>query len=568
MTGQANFLQSLGWAVLNSLWQLALLWVIYQLITGVYRDLRSSTRSSLSSALLIGGFGWFIYTFFATYYDKADQAIISASFVNAQGNYQLNEWLGKTLPIASVVYLVLLVLPLLHFIRNYRYVQVIRHYGLSRINVEWRLFVNRVAKQMNIRKKVQIWISEFVSSPVTVGFLKPVILVPLAAVNHLTPQQLEAVILHELSHIRRFDYLVNLVINLIQAVLYFNPFAKAFVRIVEKEREKSCDEMVLQFQYDSHEYASALLTLEKANRNSKALAIAASGKKNDLLNRIELIMGVRRKALVSFSKLGGLMAGLLCIIGLNAFLLLSKSAEEKKRITTATTPSISTFDFITESRSPAPLEKEFSTVEDEIPFTITNSVDQDDETQGSTPSNLAEYAIAATDPDYINVSLGPEMAKEVPELKKYQEEEVERALAASKKVLESVQWKAVEKNIADAFDQQEKEALKKTYQKEIAKVDWNKLENKLKMAYDKIDWETINSQLATAVTQVRLDSIQRVYNQAISKLDVITKELTRNELKGIPDTDISLHDLEARRADMQKALNDLRKLRSKKIVHL
>jgi bla regulator protein blaR1 len=562
MTGQANFLQSLGWAVLNSLWQLALLWVVYQVITGTARNLRSSTKSSLASALLIGGFGWFLYTFFATYSHLSDQALLSASFVNAEGNQQLNNWLSKTLPIASVTYLVLLILPLLHFIRNYRYVQVIRQYGLSRINVEWRLFVNRVAKQMNIRKKVQIWISEFVSSPVTVGFLKPVILVPLAAVNHLTPQQLEAVLLHELSHIRRFDYLVNLVINFIQAILYFNPFVKAFVRIVEKEREKSCDEMVLQFQYDSHEYASALLTLEKANHGSKTLAIAASGKKNDLLHRIELILGVHKKPLLSFSKLGGLMAGLLCIIGLNAFLILSKPAEENNR-TTAFTSTFSPFNLI-ESEIPVMAKAKETAVENDG-SSILNQVDKETEAPKSTGTSLGDYMAATLNPELINVSL--EMAN-APELKQYQEEQVEQALQASKKVMEIVQWKAVEKNIADAFDQKEKEALKKTYQREIAKVDWHKLENKLKLAYDRIDWETINAQLATAVNQARLDSIQTVYNQAISKLDGITRELARSEMKGIPDTDISLEELQAKRTEMQKALNDLKRVRSKKIVHL
>ncbi len=104
-------------------------------------------------------------------------------------------------------------------------------------------------------------------------FFKPVILVPLAAINHLTPQQLEAVLLHELSHIKRYDYLVNLIINFIQTILYFNPFVKAFVKIVEKEREKSCDDMVLQFQYDSHEYATALLMLEKTNHLHKPLIV-------------------------------------------------------------------------------------------------------------------------------------------------------------------------------------------------------------------------------------------------------------------------------------------------------
>ena len=127
--GQANFLQALGWAVLNSLWQMALLWVIYQLATGIFKIKRSSSKSSLASILLIAGFAWFIYTFVSIFTGHTtDDAIISSGIVNAAGNENLNNWLHKILPAASVIYLVLLILPLLHFFRNYRYVQIIRKY--------------------------------------------------------------------------------------------------------------------------------------------------------------------------------------------------------------------------------------------------------------------------------------------------------------------------------------------------------------------------------------------------------------------------------------------------------
>jgi beta-lactamase regulating signal transducer with metallopeptidase domain len=181
------------------------------------------------------------------------------------------------LPVASLIYLILLVLPVFNFIRNYRYVQVIRQHKLSKTDVEWRIFVKNVAARMGIKKTVHIWLSGIVTSPVTIGYLKPVILLPLAAVNHLNTQQIEAILLHELAHIRRYDYLLNLVIRFIQVILYFNPFVKAFIKIIERERELSCDEMVIQFQYDPYGYASALLTLEKNNHHPKPLAVAASG---------------------------------------------------------------------------------------------------------------------------------------------------------------------------------------------------------------------------------------------------------------------------------------------------
>ena len=84
--------------------------------------------------------------------------------------------------------------------------------------------------------------------------------------------------------------------------------------------------MVMQFQYDPHGYASALLMLEKANHIPKAFAIAAAGKKNDLLSRVEIIMGVDKKPVISFNKLAGIFAGLLAVIALNALVILNRPA--------------------------------------------------------------------------------------------------------------------------------------------------------------------------------------------------------------------------------------------------
>ena len=558
MAGQTNFLQSLGWAILNSLWQLALLWVIYQIISSIFSKINSSIKSALAFSLLITSFTWFIYTFLAVYTNQGtDTIVLSFALVSTDGNQQLNEWLQQTLPLASILYLVLLLLPVLQFVRNYRYVQIIRKFGLTKMNVEWRMFVKKVATQMNIKKTVKIWVSGFVSSPVTIGFLKPVILMPLAAINHLTPQQVEAIFLHELSHIKRFDYLINLIINLIQTILYFNPFVKAFVKIIETEREKSCDNMVLQFQYDSHEYATALLKLEKADTNNKSLTLAATGKKNDLLTRIELIMGVKKKPEISFNKLARLMAGILCIIALNAFLLLSKP-ENGIRVASIKHFS-SSFNFIANLQ---PVVKTTDAAITEQPERLNNQVRQ---VLPVAEPSFSQYVASVISPALITASL--EMAN-VPELKKYQEDRVEKTMIASKKVLENIQWKALEKSIADVFNQKEKEELKATYEKEIEKIDWKKWENNLRQAYDRIDWEKINTQLTSAVSQIRYDSLQMVYNKAISKLEVASKELSLNDLKGIPDTDITLKEIERKKTYVQTILNDLKKIRAKKIVHL
>ena len=570
--GQSNFLQALGWAVFNSLWQMALLWVIYQLATAIFRTIISSQKSSLATGLLFTGFAWFVFTFVSILAESSFEAGGYSAFITINGNEAVNTWLYRMLPIASVVYLILFILPLLNFIRNYRYVQAIRSYGLGKADVQWRMFVQKVAAQMGITKPVHIWMSEFIASPVTIGYLKPIILLPVAAINHLSAQQVEAVLLHELSHIKRFDYLINLITRVIQTILYFNPFVKAFAKIIEREREKNCDEIVLQFQYEPYGYASALLTLEKAAHIPQPLTIAASGgKKNELLHRIESILGIRKETVFSFNKLAGIVAALLCFISLNALLLLSKPGETKLNSGLLTDLS-GPFNFVTPEKetrnnpstteeNPAPIVNHTAAVstspeiEESLVETTHNAVSSSPD--NPTPNNNSSA--------FTNVNYTEDI---IPVLDKQEEEQVKEAIAASKKVMAEDHWKIVEKSIADVMTLHEKEKLKAEYQKSLNKIDWDKMQDQLRLAYDHINWNQINIQLTNALVEIKLDSLQQVYATAISNLSGIENELEKANQCSIPDSDITLKSIDQRKKEVQKAINKLKSVRSRKIVHL
>jgi len=562
MTGQANFLQSLGWAVLNSLWQLALLWVVYQILTAAFKSARPAAKSLLASSLLLLGFAWFVFTFFITFSTGNAAEIIIASGLVQEGAVASSKWLQKILPAASVLYLALLVIPLLHFVKNYRYVQVIRNYGLSKPAPEWRLFVHNIAARMGIRKPVHIWISEWVTSPVTIGFLKPVILVPMSAINHLNPQQMEAVLLHELSHIRRHDYLLNFILNIIKTILYFNPFAKAFIKIVETEREKRCDEIVLQFQYDSHQYASALLTLEKVSREYTLLIIQAAGSRTHLLHRVQSIMGVTPKPAFPFRRFGAAMVTMLCIIVFNAVLVLNKSKKAGIPIAyNSFFPSYALKDNAAYTAAAVP----------ELPAAVVKK--RHDNRAAERGPYFPDKNEAVTDAPFaktVNPEIIPAGFEDIPEpeLDKMQEDQVKEAIEASRKLLESQQWKAIEKTLADVFNQKEKESLKSAFKEEMSKFDWNKWENKLRLVYDKVDWEKVNYKLSDAINRMQTDSLVKVYSEAIVNLDLAQKELNNLSLKGIPDTDISLKALADKQRHLEKSLNNLKATRAKKIVHL
>jgi bla regulator protein blaR1 len=587
--GHSTFLQSLGWAILNSLWQLAFLWVIFQLIFSIHRKANAAQKSRLASILLFTGFGWFIYTLISHWLAGAGSGnLISSSYQHIRGYAALDEWLHKTLPAASIAYLLLLLLPVFRFISNYKFVQQIRKNGLQKINVEWRIFIKKVSAQMGIQKPVGIWISDMVTSPVTIGFIKPLILVPMAAINHLTTQQLEAVLLHELSHIRRFDYLINLFITFIQTILYYNPFVNLFVKVIEKEREKSCDESVMHFQYDPHGYASALLLLQKTNIKHHSIALAASGKKNDLLSRIENILGVERRPAFSFNKIAGVFAGLLCIIALNALFILSKPEKNEQgnlAFTQLTNPyyffagkktgSI-TEDKPAEPPAPPPVTEErivqntgAINVEVATPPIPKEIVTVKEKTKASFPfavkeipgptffSQLPQGAIAV---NMVNVS--------EPELNKYEEEQVKEAVEASKIVLEKVQWKQIEKNIADVMTSAEKERVKEGYLQEIEKVNWNQLEERLKQSYEQTDWNKVNEKLGTAIISFRLDSLQESLSTTLTSLNDIEKFVIANKSQELIHPEITIQLIKDKKIAVQKNLEKVKAIRNKKIIQL
>lgn len=536
---------------------MAIIWICWQIIAAMTTRTSAALRAKTATTLLFIGFGWFIITFIQTLKALPGELANPAQAWVAGVSPDLLQTLLHYLPVVSIVYLLLMVIPIFRLIRNIRYVKLIRTYGLQKISADWRIFTSTISEQLGIRKKVQIWISDFVSSPVTIGFLKPVILIPLAAINNLEPAQLEAVILHELAHIRRYDYLVNLLVNIIRTILYLNPFVKAMAKDIEQEREKSCDELVMQFQYDAHQYASALLLLEKSSHQTKPLLLSAGGSnKNELLKRVETLLGVQETRLFSWRKISSVCFALICTVGMQWLV----SPREKV-----------TDDMVTASEFATAAVKQNNVVYafNELNLPLYNpgfrragilksdSVIPSENFRTYDPVEYPEGIIPACLPVNETVSLS-----------KAEEDQVQKAIAESRKVLENVQWKNLEANIAEVFNTREKELLRSSYKKAISKLDWNQWENKLRQAYDKVNWEQVNEQLALAVNQVRLDSLQTVYTAMEKKLRKVEETMESNDIAGIPDTDISLKTIEEKKLMAEELLRKIKATRAKKIVHL
>ena len=129
---------------------------------------------------------------------------------------------------------------------------------------EWQQALDRLKTRLRVSRPVRLLVSSLVQVPSVVGWLRPVVLVPVGALTGLPPGQIEALILHELAHIRRHDYLVNVLQSIVETLLFYHPAVWWISGHIRTERELCCDDVAVSVSGDVLTYARALAELESA----------------------------------------------------------------------------------------------------------------------------------------------------------------------------------------------------------------------------------------------------------------------------------------------------------------
>jgi beta-lactamase regulating signal transducer with metallopeptidase domain/beta-lactamase class D len=141
----------------------------------------------------------------------------------------------------------------------------------------WQRKLKEISRQLRVTKPVRLLESTLVQVPAAIGWLRPVILLPAATLAGLTAEQLEAVLAHELAHIRRHDYLINLLQSVAETLLFYHPAVWWVSRQIRLEREHVCDDLAVGVCADAVTYARALTKIERLRAKEPRLAVAATG---------------------------------------------------------------------------------------------------------------------------------------------------------------------------------------------------------------------------------------------------------------------------------------------------
>lgn len=188
----------------------------------------------------------------------------------------------------------------------------------------WQARLADLAERMRVSRPVRLCRSALVEVPTVIGWLRPMILLPASTLSGLSPAQIEAILAHELAHIRRHDYLVNLLQSVVEMLLFYHPAVWWVSKRIRDERELCCDDLAIRISGDPVSYARALYELERLRGETFDLALAASG--GSLPARIARLLGLpgRPRDVVTRGLVG--LIGAMAVIALLAVTGLEQSA--------------------------------------------------------------------------------------------------------------------------------------------------------------------------------------------------------------------------------------------------
>jgi GWxTD domain-containing protein len=160
--------------------------------------------------------------------------------------------------------------------------------GVCAATASWQALLDRLAARVRVSRPVTLLESCLAEVPVVIGYVRPVILMPVGLLAGLPAGQVESILLHELAHIRRHDYLVNLLQIVVESLVFYHPAVWWISGVIRSERENCCDDVVVATQGDAFAYAAALTALEQNRGAVREAVLAATG--GSLVKRVRRLL--------------------------------------------------------------------------------------------------------------------------------------------------------------------------------------------------------------------------------------------------------------------------------------
>ncbi len=332
----AVLVHAIGLALVHFLWEGAVLALILAAVLSLVR--RANLRYRAASLAMLGMLAAFAFTA-AWSFSQPRTPLVTSNRIDhltgtdADGRLVYRESplarLYRFLPQVVLFWMAGALLLGLYRLGGWLAVERMRRAGVCAVPSHCQGSLRALAHRMRVSKPVVLMESSLAQVPMVIGLLRPAILVPAGLLTSLPPAHLEAILLHELAHIRRFDYLVNLLQTVAETLLFYHPAVWWISGLMRAEREHCCDDLVVAVQGDARAYAEALVTLEERRFAGTEPALAATGGK--LMNRIGRLLNPpeQPRAAVALILSMALLLGVFCLAAVSQTPTAEQSRFEK-----------------------------------------------------------------------------------------------------------------------------------------------------------------------------------------------------------------------------------------------
>jgi beta-lactamase regulating signal transducer with metallopeptidase domain len=332
-----NLIYTFGWTIIHSIWQGAAVAFGFALLMFLMRRYSSRTRYIIGVMTLMLILAMSTVTFVSIYHpgtqgnmkaDQSDRSKVALSGVVEVENLAnpgkqsfFKDYFNQHLPLVVTIWFLGVLVLVLRFAGGFLYNKRIKVHHTRTLSTFWQNRLKKLCLQANIRKSVRLVESALAKVPIVIGHFKPVILLPLGLVTGLPQEQVEALLAHELAHISRKDYLVNILQNVVDILFFYHPGVRWISSHIRSEREHCCDDIAVSVSGDSVNFARALTNIQGYGLKNANPAMAATGKtpgSYGLLNRIKRLVGPRKNTIGSeFTEgfIGAFILGI-CILAL------------------------------------------------------------------------------------------------------------------------------------------------------------------------------------------------------------------------------------------------------------
>ncbi len=320
----AYWFEIVGYTLLHSVWQGLLISIVIALVLRILPTKLSLARYTVATVGLFSIVAASAVTILLLVSRAQDANILTASDQVSNIGITFNNsstfipWLAgaqnfveKSMPLFLLLWVAGALFFGMRIFVGLAYVHRLREESIPLFN-EWSSYIQNISDHLKIDKFITLAESSAIDAPVVIGYVKPFILIPIGMCTSLSTAQLETIFIHELMHIRRKDYLINLIQSFVEAVYFFNAFVWIISKMVKSERELCCDDAVVELHGNTAAYASALAALEEARLSGTALSLSLAGSKNELLKRIKRLM---EKSVHHHYSNGKIIPAVLLVIG-------------------------------------------------------------------------------------------------------------------------------------------------------------------------------------------------------------------------------------------------------------